>query len=80
MKIKPDAQISNCFTPDEKGNSSCCDVLDQEEARLRSVAHEDAFAMSALGKFLIYKRANIKEGNKWQRRAVETLAKRLLLP
>jgi hypothetical protein len=54
--------------------------LDKEEARLRDLivkTPNDAFAMAALGRFLRFKRGDIIQGNEWQRKAVDAVARNL---
>jgi hypothetical protein len=78
MKIK--TEDDNGAIPCEMENmESASAALDEEETRLRANAENsgDAFAMAAYGRFLQFKRGNVKEGAKWQRRAVEAVAKNL---
>ncbi len=75
MKIKAEDEDM----PDEVLKTSAATSLDDEEARLRVRAQVagDAFAMAALGRFLRYKRGDTAQGNEWQRRAVDAVAKNL---
>ena len=77
MKIKTEEESTSCEVQKMVGITSS---LDEEESRLRALVEQcpgDAFAMAALGRFLRFKRGDIAQGNQWQRRAVDSVAKNL---